>query len=45
MDLMEVGWENTDWVHVSQDGNQWQASVNTVIINLRVLWKAGYFLA
>jgi hypothetical protein len=30
MDLMEIGWENVDWMHLAQDRDQWQALVNTV---------------
>jgi hypothetical protein len=32
MDLREVGWEGVDWVHLSQDRDQFQALVNTVMI-------------
>jgi hypothetical protein len=35
MDLMEIGWEVVDWIHVAQDRDQWQAVVKTVM-NLRV---------
>jgi hypothetical protein len=35
MDLMEVGWEGVDWIHLAQDRDQWQALVNTVM-NLQV---------
>jgi hypothetical protein len=35
MNLREVGCEGADWMHLSQDRNQWQAVVNTVM-NLRV---------
>jgi hypothetical protein len=35
MNLREVEWEGVDWMHLSQDRDQWQALVNTVI-NLRV---------
>jgi hypothetical protein len=31
MDLREIGWENVDWIHPTQDRNQWQALVNTVM--------------
>jgi hypothetical protein len=42
-DLMEIGWEGVDWIHVAQDRDQWRAVVNTVI-NLSVPQKAGSFL-
>jgi hypothetical protein len=35
MDLMEIGWEGVDWIHLAQDRDQWRAVVNTVM-NLRV---------
>jgi hypothetical protein len=35
MDLREIGWEVVDWMHLAQDGDQWQAVVNTVM-NLQV---------
>jgi len=31
MDLREIGWENVDWVQLSQDSDQWRAAVNTVM--------------
>jgi hypothetical protein len=31
MDLREIGWEGVDWIHMSQDRNQWQALVNTLM--------------
>jgi hypothetical protein len=35
MDLREMRWEGVDYVHLPQDGNQWQALVITVM-NFRV---------
>jgi hypothetical protein len=35
MDLREVGWEGVDLVRLTQDSDQWQALVNTVM-KLRV---------
>jgi hypothetical protein len=29
MDLREIGWEVVDWIHVTQDRDQWQVLVNT----------------
>jgi hypothetical protein len=43
MDLRETGWENVDWMHLSQVRNQWRALVN-IVMNLRVLQKAENFL-
>jgi hypothetical protein len=34
MDLMEIGCENVDWMHLAPDKDQWLALVNT-IMNLR----------
>jgi hypothetical protein len=34
LDLREVRWEDVDWMHLTQDRNQWRAVVNT-IMNLR----------
>jgi hypothetical protein len=31
MKLREIGWEGVDWIHLAQNGNQWQAFVNTVM--------------
>jgi hypothetical protein len=36
MDLMEIGWEDGEWVHLAQDRGQWQAFMN-VLMSLRVL--------
>jgi hypothetical protein len=36
MDLGEVGWDDVDWIGLSQDRNRWRALVNSVL-NLRVL--------
>jgi hypothetical protein len=35
MNIKEIGYEDVDWIHLSQDGIQWWVFVNTVI-NLRV---------
>jgi hypothetical protein len=35
MDDREIGWDDVDWIDVSQDRDQWRALVNTVL-NLRV---------
>jgi hypothetical protein len=35
MNLMEIGCEVVDWMHLAQDRDQWRAVVNTVM-NLRV---------
>jgi hypothetical protein len=40
MDLREIGWEDTDWIHIARDRDQWRAVVNTVM-NLRVPFKGG----
>jgi hypothetical protein len=31
MAIMGIGWEIVDWIHVAQNGDRWQALVNTVI--------------
>jgi hypothetical protein len=36
MDLREIGWGGTDWIHLAQDRDRWLAVVNAVM-NLRVL--------
>jgi hypothetical protein len=43
MDLMEMGWEVVDWMHLAQDRDQWRAVVNTVM-NLQVPYEAESFL-
>jgi hypothetical protein len=35
MDLREIGWDNKNWINLTQDRGQWRALVNTVI-NLQV---------
>jgi hypothetical protein len=35
MDLREIGWDDVDWIGVTQDRDQWRALVNTVL-NLRI---------
>jgi hypothetical protein len=35
MDLMEIGFGDADWIHLSQDRDRWRALVNTVM-SLRV---------
>jgi hypothetical protein len=34
-DLREIGFEDVDWIHWTQDRDRWRAFVNTVM-NLRV---------
>jgi hypothetical protein len=31
MDLREVRWDGVDWIDISQDMDQWNALVNTVL--------------
>jgi len=31
MDLMVMGWGGVDWIHLTQDRDQWWALVNTVM--------------
>jgi hypothetical protein len=35
IDLRETAWERVDWMHVTQDRDQWRGLANTVM-NLRV---------
>jgi hypothetical protein len=28
IDVRETGWKGVDWIHLAQDGDQWQAVVN-----------------
>jgi hypothetical protein len=31
MDLLELGWNNVDWIYLAQDRNRWRALVNSVL--------------
>jgi hypothetical protein len=31
VNLMEIGWSDTDWIHLAQDEYQWRALVSTVM--------------
>jgi len=31
IDLMEIGWECEDWLHLTQDRDQWRPVVNTIM--------------
>jgi hypothetical protein len=39
MDLKEIGWNGTDWIHLAQDRDQWRDLVNTVTILPDILEK------
>jgi hypothetical protein len=43
MDLTETGCRDVEWIHLTQDGDQWWALVNT-IINPKVVYNPGNFL-
>jgi len=43
MDVMEIGWEGVDWIHLAQDRDQWCALVN-MVINIQVPLIMGNFL-
>jgi hypothetical protein len=40
MDLREIGWDDMDWIDLTQDRDQWRALVNTVM-NLWVCWEVS----
>jgi hypothetical protein len=42
MDLMEIGMDVVNWIHLAQDGVWWLALVN-MIMNLWVPYKVGNF--
>jgi len=31
MDIMEIGWDGVDWIHLAQVREQWRDLVNTVM--------------
>jgi hypothetical protein len=35
MDLREIGWDDMDWIDLTQDRDQWKTLVNTVM-NIQV---------
>jgi hypothetical protein len=43
MDLREIGWDDMDWIDLTQDRDQWKALVNTAM-NLRVPQNVWNFL-
>jgi hypothetical protein len=42
MDLVEVGWDDVDWIGLAQDRSRWRALVNSVL-NLRVPKMLGNY--
>jgi hypothetical protein len=34
MNVREIGWGGMDWIVLTQNGDQWRARVNTVLMNL-----------
>jgi hypothetical protein len=40
MDLSEIEWEVVDWVHLTQDRDQWRALLKTVM-DFRGPWNVG----
>jgi hypothetical protein len=43
INLMEIGLEGVDWIHLAQNREWWQALVN-IVMNLQVPYKVGNFL-
>jgi len=43
MDFGGTGWDAVDLIHLAHYRDEWQTVLNTVM-NLRVIWKTGYFL-
>jgi len=43
MDLREIGCESVDWMHLTQDRDQWWAVVN-MVMNLQCSIKGREFL-
>jgi hypothetical protein len=44
IDFKRIGWDDTDWINLAKEKDQWRALVNTVM-NLRVPKNAGKFLS
>jgi hypothetical protein len=38
MDLVEVGWDDVDWIALAQDRDRWRALVS-LVLNLRKYWE------
>jgi hypothetical protein len=43
MDLQQIGWEEAEWIDLTQDRDKWKALVNTAM-KLRVPQNARNFL-
>ena len=43
MDLLEVGWRDTNWMDLAQERNKWQPFVSAVM-KIRLPQNAGNFL-
>jgi hypothetical protein len=41
MDLVEVGWDDVDWIGLAQDRDKWSALVNA-FMNFRVPYNFGH---
>jgi hypothetical protein len=43
-DLRERGWAEMDWIHLTEDSDQWRALVSTMM-NLWVPFNVGKFMS
>jgi hypothetical protein len=43
VNLRKIGWDDVDWIHMTQDRDQWKALVNTAM-NLRAQKKYNVIL-
>jgi hypothetical protein len=42
MDFMKIGWEGLDWIHLTQDRDQWRVLMNMLIPSGSIRWRISW---